>query len=390
MAGSTVVIDKGVTIGRRSMCEICYPSHLFTVSRHHAHIFPIGEGWAIEDLNSCNGTFVNGKPIKEPVLLESGSKIMLGQGGPELLFIVETSEPLEIVGSNSSASGQSSPLSPTVLFPFFSLHQEVWRSGYLLPANITVICAALIALANHEKNVSFAELTFSLLNCTLSCLAFYELCNRRKPLQFTLLIMLMMAVAAYGLISLHQLTCSLKGQALWCNDAFTSIIGEEFLTSLPLLVCLFLGGWLPRLWHKRLQIEEPLDGILIAGAAVTGLSLAHALSISLKLRGFNLDLFSTLLGLGPIAYSSLLGYCTGLFATCKLAQRRQKLALLFYGYAGAFGLKAVKYGIDSLPDFGLWTLLTMGLTVGYALFCAYVLYAYVFRAKKLSERLNNS
>ena len=382
-------IQAAIVVGRSSSCQIRYPSDLPTVSRQHARIFPAGSNWAIEDLDSRNGTFVDQQRVKDPVFLKPNSKIMLGWGGPQLLFTVETSAQCKQASSSLPLSGPTSPLSHTVLFPFLSLRKDVWEGGYLLPVTITAICGALIALANHRQNISLAQLTFSLLTCTLSCLGFYELCSRRKSVQFTLLIMFMMAMAAYGLIALNRSSCNLQEYKVWCSNAFTAIVGEELFKSLPILICLFWGTWFPRLWHNRMRIQQPLDGILIAGASATGLRLGQAISSSFGLSEFDLDLFSILLGLGPIAYSSLLGYCAGLFAPYarKLGRRWQKLALLLYGYIGAFSLKAINYAIDSLPDTGFWTVLTLSLSVSYALLCAYILYAYILKAKKLSERL---
>ena len=47
-------------------------------SRTHARIRPEVEGWILEDLNSSNGTYVNGHKIKSAVL-ESGDQIRLGR-----------------------------------------------------------------------------------------------------------------------------------------------------------------------------------------------------------------------------------------------------------------------------------------------------------------------
>ncbi len=385
-------LQESVIIGRSSSCQLRYPSNSPSVSRHHARIFPLGSSWAIEDLGSRNGTFVNQQPVKDRVLLEPDSKIMLGWGGPELLFTTATANHNTRTASMVHSSGHTSPFSHTVLFPFASVRQDILEGGYLLPVGTTAISGVLIALANNTQNVSLAQLTFSLLACTLGCLGFYQLCNRRKPLPFVFLILFGMAVAAYGLISLHRSTCTATSRELWCSEAFTSIVAEELFKSIPILICLFVDGWFTGLWRKRLQIEEPLDGILIAGASATGLRLGQAISTSLGLTEFNLDLFFILLGLGPIAYSSLLGYCAGLFAPYarKLAHRRQKLALLLYGYAGALGLKAMKFGIDSLPEMGGWLVVSMGLTISYTLLCGYILYAYILKAKKLSERIARS
>lgn len=59
------------------------------ISREHAEIRKVGEGYSIADLESRNGTFVNGERIQE-VSLKSGDKLNLG--GYELRFKVEDSE----------------------------------------------------------------------------------------------------------------------------------------------------------------------------------------------------------------------------------------------------------------------------------------------------------
>ncbi|MCP4444496.1 MAG: FHA domain-containing protein [Myxococcales bacterium] len=49
-------------IGRRSDCQIFVPD--MRVSRQHARVVRDGNGWAIEDLGSNNGTFVDGKQVQ--------------------------------------------------------------------------------------------------------------------------------------------------------------------------------------------------------------------------------------------------------------------------------------------------------------------------------------
>jgi len=49
-----------------------------TVSRRHARI-TVSDGTAgIEDLESTNGTFVNKKPAKAPIMLKDGDEVSLG------------------------------------------------------------------------------------------------------------------------------------------------------------------------------------------------------------------------------------------------------------------------------------------------------------------------
>lgn len=53
-------------IGRSQKCDICYQN--FTVSREHAKLQWNGNQWKIVDLNSTNGTYLNGKKINSAIL----------------------------------------------------------------------------------------------------------------------------------------------------------------------------------------------------------------------------------------------------------------------------------------------------------------------------------
>jgi len=48
------------------------------ISRQHARIIRRGQNLWLEDLNSTNGTYLNGQRIFEPVLLRAGDEIRLG------------------------------------------------------------------------------------------------------------------------------------------------------------------------------------------------------------------------------------------------------------------------------------------------------------------------
>lgn len=60
-------------VGREVECGIALDSP--HVSRYHAKIIVAPEGATIEDLNSSNGTFVNGKRISEPTKISLGDEI---------------------------------------------------------------------------------------------------------------------------------------------------------------------------------------------------------------------------------------------------------------------------------------------------------------------------
>jgi hypothetical protein len=64
-----------VLVGRLAGCAICLGDA--NVSREHAAFVPVGDGWAIEDLGSTNGTLLNGEPVAR-ALLHDGDVIEIG------------------------------------------------------------------------------------------------------------------------------------------------------------------------------------------------------------------------------------------------------------------------------------------------------------------------
>lgn len=64
-------------IGReKDRASVCLPHA--QVSRLHAQITKSGKGYVITDLNSANGTFINGNRVTTPTALERGDKIVIG------------------------------------------------------------------------------------------------------------------------------------------------------------------------------------------------------------------------------------------------------------------------------------------------------------------------
>lgn len=82
-AGSIVLPDdrrvtlgqKVLVIGRLPGCDITVNDA--NVSRRHAEVRPAGEGWAVADLGSTNGTRVNGVTVTEQRLVD-GDVITVG------------------------------------------------------------------------------------------------------------------------------------------------------------------------------------------------------------------------------------------------------------------------------------------------------------------------
>ena len=76
--GQKIDLEKDeVIIGREETADIVIPSP--AVSRKHIRLKIAGLTVGLEDLNSSNGTFLNGKQIKGTVEIKSGDQIGLGK-----------------------------------------------------------------------------------------------------------------------------------------------------------------------------------------------------------------------------------------------------------------------------------------------------------------------
>ena len=88
LADRVLCIEESiVSVGRLSSNDIVVEDPL--VSRHHCVIRNKGEQHTIEDLNSSNGTYVNGEPV-EVASLEDDSLIEIGASS--FLFKLRQSE----------------------------------------------------------------------------------------------------------------------------------------------------------------------------------------------------------------------------------------------------------------------------------------------------------
>ncbi|MDZ4719716.1 MAG: FHA domain-containing protein [Roseiflexaceae bacterium] len=73
-----------IILGRASDCDIVIEGRL--ISRQHAAITQSGQNYMLEDLNSHNGTSVNGLRISTPWMLHDGDQIELGGIG-QMTFV---------------------------------------------------------------------------------------------------------------------------------------------------------------------------------------------------------------------------------------------------------------------------------------------------------------
>ncbi|MFW6135996.1 MAG: FHA domain-containing protein [Chloroflexota bacterium] len=98
LEGERWVLDQEqATIGRAPDCDIVLPKR--QVSRRHAVIERVDDGYALRDLGSKNGTYVNGRQIgEEPYRLKDGDEIQIALY-VKLGFVgADATVPLELTG----------------------------------------------------------------------------------------------------------------------------------------------------------------------------------------------------------------------------------------------------------------------------------------------------
>lgn len=74
-----------ICIGRTGENDLVLPEQ--AVSRRHASIQQVSEGWLLTDLGSTNGTYVDGRRIREPHLLRPGERVAMGDS----IFLIQQS-----------------------------------------------------------------------------------------------------------------------------------------------------------------------------------------------------------------------------------------------------------------------------------------------------------
>lgn len=83
ITGVTLPLSGPVVIGRSPDSDLVIADDF--VSSTHAKIVPSENGVTLEDLDSTNGTLVNGQPATRPLPLGAGDVIELGQNRLEVV-----------------------------------------------------------------------------------------------------------------------------------------------------------------------------------------------------------------------------------------------------------------------------------------------------------------
>ena len=381
-------IDE-ITIGRDKDCQIVLDSNLYgMVSRRHvivSHITRFADtppSWLVCDLNSANGTFVNGQRLQGCRICRVGDRFGLGINGPEFIFECEAA-PTQLTGKQGyqatkeefhppfppfspqmgenpegakfSTPNQADHVSFTQLFPIFSTGRHLIQKAYLIPGIVTVAFVVLMF-----GSVGQAMAFNLILSAYLSGAAYYfvyQLCGKHKPWWVllsctltTILILLSPLLPVFIIIfreilpgNLPTNTDSLSFPILLLRMFFGAGLMEELLKALPVLGAYFLSRHLQSPLKERIGVWEPLDGILMGTASAVGFTLLETLGQYVpqiiqnvtfqagegvgELVGLQL-LIPRILGsvAGHMAYSGYLGYFIGL-SILKPGQRWQILSI---------------------------------------------------------------
>lgn len=102
-AGQEYALERGaLALGRGEGCDVRFDSAEGSVSRRHALIEALEDGFRLTDQNSSNGTHVN-QQRAATALLQTGDLIELGSGGPRLRVRIE--EERAPAGPDAAESG---------------------------------------------------------------------------------------------------------------------------------------------------------------------------------------------------------------------------------------------------------------------------------------------
>ncbi|AGY58461.1 PrsW family glutamic-type intramembrane protease [Gloeobacter kilaueensis] len=399
-----------VTLGRSPSCQIVLDSSRYSgVSRNHAQILPLpgSTGWQICDLNSANGTYINGTRLEGSHILQSGDRIMLGHNGPEFLFECEKSrlplpEPLPV------ADAPPDRISITQLLPITSTGRDLLNKAYLIPGIITVMF--VIAMFNSVGKPMLFNLILAFYLAGVGYYFVYQLCGKTKPWWVivgaalsTCLILVSPLMELFFFVFRYVLpgnTDAMIGRMHqgvpvgFFEQLTTFFFGagmlEEFVKALPVLAALIIGRRLASPWRERIGVLEPLDGILLGAACGVGFTLYETLAQYVpatvqsigaqaglglgQMAGLQL-LIPRIIGnvAGHMAYSGYLGYFIGLAALKRSAAKRWWIILV--GYLSAASIHALWDSARVLGD----SVLAFAGVIAFAFLMAAIL-----KARKLS------
>jgi len=403
--------EHSTILGRAVSCEITIDSSQYqSVSRRHAEIRPLvsktSDGypmWQLCDLESVNGTYINGQLLEGCQNLEPGDRISLGRTGPLFIFDWQVNHQ-QVSLTNARKLTQTDSVHLTQLIPILSSQQDLLEKAYLLPGLITVL-VVIGLFASIGDPVVFN----SLLGIYLASAGFYyvyRLGGKHKPWWLSIasaLITVAIITSPMLDIFLFVFRDLLPGQivgdvenisffALFVRMFFGAGLMEELLKAIPVFIFLLLGRMLKSPWREAVGVWEPLDGILIATASAAGFTLVETVfqyvpdiiqtisasgdPVRAQEVGTQL-LIPRIVGAvaGHMAYSGYFGYFIG-FSVLKPKKRWLLLAI---GYLSSSAIHALWNASNAFEE--PWNIMVLALA---GVFAYLFLVAAILKARQIS------
>lgn len=125
-----------ITIGRSEECDITLPDR--QVSRFHARVSWTSECFQVEDLNSKNGTHINGQELHETVSLHDGDEIQIAlrfklafvdAGATAPLTLDGTEQGLRLDKETRQVWLNGNQIDPPLSLHQFRLLEALWDAG---------------------------------------------------------------------------------------------------------------------------------------------------------------------------------------------------------------------------------------------------------------------
>lgn len=113
-AGQTTdLLEEYTTFGRHPMCTVAFDAEQdLEVSGRHAAVHRDGDLFILRDLGSTNGTFVNGRRLRDDHVVASLDEVQFGMRGPRLRFHLAADPPAPLPPTAAPSPLHYSPIPP--------------------------------------------------------------------------------------------------------------------------------------------------------------------------------------------------------------------------------------------------------------------------------------
>ena len=193
------IVQQIVRVGRAADNDIVLSFSM--VSRYHLIIKRGIDGWYLQDLNSANGTFIAGEPIKQQVRLNLPVSIQFGDSACFLeLSYLAVSDSTRLLYNNKNASLASAPAES-----FVSLSQEQFiaknsKADHSKTTNVLSkdnVRARLLAAAESEDAGDYTKMVRSLIHEDRS--------KRSRKYRYIILSIIIVLAVCIGLLVNQQI-----------------------------------------------------------------------------------------------------------------------------------------------------------------------------------------